>query len=255
MGAAQPPVQCRGLRPPRSPRRSKNGETGHCVHNMVRARTSVPGPTRSTSRTTTAPGAAAMAGAPGTISARACPRPSAFPSPSTPTTPIRVWVVPLNGDSAGRYPPGASAAVWVSNDAGETWSAQHSGLPTKNCFFTVLRQAMATDHQPEPGGLFRNQHRVCLRLHSTGVRPGTRSPATCPPFWGWRHSRPASCLAVLLHAGPLRIRIARAMGKAGGQAPRCPPDRRGVSAISAACASSRRCVALRVPGIGSTCSP
>jgi hypothetical protein len=42
----------------------------------------------------------------------------------------------------------------VSNDGGETWSAQHSGLPTKNCYFTVLRQAMATDRQPEPGVYF-----------------------------------------------------------------------------------------------------
>jgi photosystem II stability/assembly factor-like uncharacterized protein len=77
-----------------------------------------------------------------------------FPIAVHPHDPDTIWVVPLNGDSAGRYPPGASAAVWVSNDAGDTWSAQHSGLPTKNCFFTVLRQAMATDRQPEPGVYF-----------------------------------------------------------------------------------------------------
>jgi hypothetical protein len=51
------------------PAAPRDGETGHCVHNMVRARTTHPGPRRSISRTTTARGAAAMAGAPGTISA------------------------------------------------------------------------------------------------------------------------------------------------------------------------------------------
>jgi hypothetical protein len=122
-----------------------------------------------------------------------------FPIAVHPHDPDTIWVVPLNGDSAGRYPPGASAAVWVSNDGGETWSAQHSGLPTKNCYFTVLRQAMATDRQPRPGVYFgTNTGR--LRLHSTGARPGTRSPDTCRPFWGWRRSRPARRLAVLLHA-------------------------------------------------------
>jgi hypothetical protein len=62
-------------------------------------------------------------------------------------------VLPLNGDMAGRYPPGASAAVWRSRDGGESWQPMRAGLPGQSCFFTVLRQAMATD-RATPAGVF-----------------------------------------------------------------------------------------------------
>ncbi len=60
-------------------------------------------------------------------------------------------VLPLNGDATGRYPPDASAAVWKSTDGGRSWAARRQGLPQSSCFFTVLRQSMATDTQ---GGLY-----------------------------------------------------------------------------------------------------
>ena len=59
--------------------------------------------------------------------------------------PKTLWVFPLNGDSKGRFPPEASAAVWRSRDGGDTWEKLQDGLPEKDCFFTVLRQAMAVD--------------------------------------------------------------------------------------------------------------
>ncbi len=68
-----------------------------------------------------------------------------FPIALHPRDPETIWVLPLNGDSAGRYPPDASAAVWKSADGGQTWTAKRAGLPQSACFFTVLRQAMATD--------------------------------------------------------------------------------------------------------------
>jgi hypothetical protein len=64
-----------------------------------------------------------------------------------------IWTIPLNGDSQGRFPPGAAAAVWKSTDAGQTWSAKRDGLPQESCFFTVLRQAMAGD-TAEPAGIY-----------------------------------------------------------------------------------------------------
>ena len=81
--------------------------------------------------------------------------------PSTFGFPIRVhprgartiWTVPLNGDSAGRYPPNAAAAVWRSRDAGATWEAHRTGLPQESCFFTVLRQAMTGDGG-DPAGVY-----------------------------------------------------------------------------------------------------
>lgn len=68
-----------------------------------------------------------------------------FPIAVHPRDPQTVFVLPLNGDTKGRYPLDASAAVWRSTDGGETWTASRNGLPQENCFFTVLRQAMAVD--------------------------------------------------------------------------------------------------------------
>jgi photosystem II stability/assembly factor-like uncharacterized protein len=77
-----------------------------------------------------------------------------FPIAVHPRDPMTIWVVPLNGDSAGRFPPDASAAVWRSRNGGETWLPMRSGLPQKNCFFTVLRQAMAVDRSTPAGVYF-----------------------------------------------------------------------------------------------------
>ncbi len=77
-----------------------------------------------------------------------------FPIAVDPADPATVWVLPLNGDMLGRFPPGAAAAVWRSTDGGETWAAQRAGLPQSACFFTVLRQAMAVDRATPTGVYF-----------------------------------------------------------------------------------------------------
>lgn len=76
-----------------------------------------------------------------------------FPVAVHPRDPRTLWVLPLNGDTQGRYPPDASAAVWRSRDGGDSWTGLRDGLPQRTCFFTVLRQAMATD-QAEPAGIY-----------------------------------------------------------------------------------------------------
>lgn len=76
-----------------------------------------------------------------------------FPMRVHPRDPQTVWTLPLNGDMAGRFPPDAAAAVWVSHDGGRTWAAQRDGLPQESCFFTVLRQGMGGDRL-EPAGLY-----------------------------------------------------------------------------------------------------
>ncbi|MEL7115069.1 MAG: exo-alpha-sialidase [Pseudomonadota bacterium] len=133
------------------PAAPRDGETGHCVHNMHRAAGETDllyqqnhhGVWRSTD------GGRSWddinTGLPSTFG---------FPIAVHPRDGQMVWTIPLNGDSAGRYPPGASAAVWKSTDSGETWAAKQDGLPTQNCYFTVLRQAMSVDQADSVGVYF-----------------------------------------------------------------------------------------------------
>ena len=86
--------------------------------------------------------------------AKGLPSRFGFPIAAHPHRPGVLWVLPLNGDIEGRFPPGGAAAVWRSEDGGETWAAQRAGLPQANCYFTVLRQAMATDRAAQAGVYF-----------------------------------------------------------------------------------------------------
>ncbi|MGH6924471.1 MAG: WD40/YVTN/BNR-like repeat-containing protein [Propylenella sp.] len=76
-----------------------------------------------------------------------------FPAATHPRDPDTLYLLPLNGDSAGRYPPDGKAAVWRTRDGGKSWKGLRKGLPQENAFFGVLRQAMATDTL-EPAGIY-----------------------------------------------------------------------------------------------------
>ncbi|MBR0673281.1 WD40/YVTN/BNR-like repeat-containing protein [Neoroseomonas soli] len=76
-----------------------------------------------------------------------------FPAVAHPRDADTLFLVPLNGDTLGRYVPDAQAAVWRTRDAGATWQALRKGLPQQNAFIGVLRQAMATDRL-EPAGVY-----------------------------------------------------------------------------------------------------
>lgn len=77
-----------------------------------------------------------------------------FPSAAHPRDPETLFLLPLNGDSAGRFVPDAKAAVWRTRDRGATWTALRRGLPQENAYFGVLRQAMATDRLAPAGVYF-----------------------------------------------------------------------------------------------------
>jgi photosystem II stability/assembly factor-like uncharacterized protein len=139
---------CAGHDHPAAP---KDGETGHCVHNMMRAggasgdvlwQQNHHGVFRSRdggrSWDDVTPGLPSTFG---------------FPIRVHPRDPDTVWTLPLNGDTAGRYPPDAAAAVWRSRNGGASWQALRQGLPQQGCFFTVLRQAMAGD-AADPAGVY-----------------------------------------------------------------------------------------------------
>lgn len=76
-----------------------------------------------------------------------------FPAAVHPTDPDTLYLLPLNGDVAGRYVPDGKAAVWRTRDGGATWQPLRDGLPQGNTFFGVLRQAMATDRL-DPAGVY-----------------------------------------------------------------------------------------------------
>ena len=76
-----------------------------------------------------------------------------FPAAAHPRDPATLYLVPLNGDVLGRFMPDAKAAVWRTRDAGAHWQDLRRGLPQKNAFLGVLRQAMATDRL-DPAGVY-----------------------------------------------------------------------------------------------------
>lgn len=76
-----------------------------------------------------------------------------FPAAAHPRDPDTLFLLPLNGDIAGRYMPDAKAAVWRTRDGGASWQALRQGLPQRDAYLTVLRQAMATDRL-DPAGVY-----------------------------------------------------------------------------------------------------
>ncbi len=76
-----------------------------------------------------------------------------FAAATHPRDPETLYLLPLNGDSAGRYVPEAKAAAYRTRDGGKSWQALREGLPQKDTYFGVLRQAMATDRL-EPAGVY-----------------------------------------------------------------------------------------------------
>jgi hypothetical protein len=55
------------------------------------------------------------------------------------------WVIPLSQPDQGRFMPGGHTAVWRSHDRGASWICSDAGLPTKDAYLSVLREAMARD--------------------------------------------------------------------------------------------------------------
>jgi photosystem II stability/assembly factor-like uncharacterized protein len=62
-----------------------------------------------------------------------------------PRDPKTFWTIPLSVPEDGRYMPGASAAVYRTQDRGDTWIRSGEGLPQHDAWISVLREAMARD--------------------------------------------------------------------------------------------------------------
>ncbi len=66
--------------------------------------------------------------------------------------PETIYVVPIESDSL-HYPPGGKLRVYRSRSGGDKWKALKKGLPKKNCYVNVLRDAMAVDNA-DPCGVY-----------------------------------------------------------------------------------------------------
>jgi hypothetical protein len=58
--------------------------------------------------------------------------------------PDTIYVVPIKSDSE-HYPPDGKLRVYRSRTGGHEWEALAKGLPQRDCYVNVLRDAMAVD--------------------------------------------------------------------------------------------------------------
>lgn len=75
-----------------------------------------------------------------------------FPIEVHPHEPDTVYVVPIKSDSE-HYPPEGKLRVYRSKTGGNEWEALTKGLPQKDCYVNILRDAMAVDLL-DPGGIY-----------------------------------------------------------------------------------------------------
>ena len=66
--------------------------------------------------------------------------------------PETIYVVPIKSDSE-HYPPDGKLRVYRSWTGGDEWEALTNGLPQRDCYVNVLRDAMAVDSL-EPCGIY-----------------------------------------------------------------------------------------------------
>jgi hypothetical protein len=66
--------------------------------------------------------------------------------------PETIYVVPITSDSH-HFPPGGRLRVYRSRTGGGDWEALTSGLPQRDCYVNVLRDAMAVDTL-DPCGIY-----------------------------------------------------------------------------------------------------
>jgi hypothetical protein len=84
--------------------------------------------------------------------AKGLPSDFGFPLAVHPHDPDTLYVVPLT--PATRTCPGGIPAVWRSEDGGGSWSRLTRGLPKKESFFTIQRDAMDIDQVKSPALYF-----------------------------------------------------------------------------------------------------
>ena len=74
-----------------------------------------------------------------------------FPMVVHPHNADTAWVFPMDGTTVWpRTSPDGRPAAYVTRNAGRTWQRQDVGLPPSQAWWTLKRQAMTVDNQPNP---------------------------------------------------------------------------------------------------------
>ncbi|MEZ6062027.1 MAG: hypothetical protein R3C19_16930 [Planctomycetaceae bacterium] len=84
--------------------------------------------------------------------AKGLPSDFGFPIAVHPHDPDVVYVMPH--EPMTRTCPGGSPAVWRSQNGGDSWQRLNKGMPKKDGYFTVLRDAMTVDELKSPAVYF-----------------------------------------------------------------------------------------------------
>ena len=133
--ADQPRAAIRRTFPTRTPKSVTASTTSRCT---ARVRTCSSCRSTGTSCAPTTPASR------GTRSAATCRATSASPIDVHAHEPETIYVVPIKSDSE-HYPPDGKLRVYRSRTGGNEWEALTKGLPQRDCYVNVLRDAMAVD--------------------------------------------------------------------------------------------------------------
>ena len=105
-----------------------------------------------------------------------------FAMAAHPRDPQTVWTIPLTEPETGRMMPDGSAAVWRTHDAGATWIRSGEGLPQRDAYVGVLREAMAVDRL-DPVGVYFGTSTGQLYGSADEGRTWRLLADNLPPIW------------------------------------------------------------------------
>ena len=160
------------------PAAPRDGDVGHCVHNMMRA----PG-TSDVLYQQNHHGVwrSADGGRSWDDRTKGLPLTFGFPIRVHPRDPDTIWTMPLNGDMAGRFPPDAAAAVWRSRDGGKA-----GRRCAKVCRKTVVSSLCSVRRWRVTNAIQRKSISAQTAARSSRVsmkvRIGRRSRVTCQRY-------------------------------------------------------------------------
>jgi len=154
-------------------------ETGQCVHKLVMAAGE---PDRFYQQNHSGVYRSADAGRSWEDISAGLPSEFGFAMGAHPRDSSTGWVIPLTHPEEGRLPPDGALAVWRTTDRGDSWERHGNGLPQKDAFVGVYREAMAVDRL-DPVGVFFGTSTGQLYGSTDEGQTWDLVAANLPPIW------------------------------------------------------------------------